>query len=250
MNSLSCNGILVIPCYNEVQRFPVDLWRKIISNNSNWGWYFVDDGSGDHTTQILEQLSDFENVRILRLQINVGKAEAVRRGMIEAVSDFPTVAWVGYIDSDGAFSNEDVSRLLKLAHSEDFRSFHAILGSRVKLGGREIKRRIQRHVLGRVLATLIGILWKGSPYDMQSGFKVFVNSKRLQNAIKTPFYSKWFLDLEIFIRISNGDFLEIRYWEEPLMFWQDVENSKLNPSQIFRAVKDFLTIAVFYRRTS
>ncbi len=249
MRTPKYHGIIVVPCYNEESRLPFDLWSEIVSNNSEWLWYFVDDGSQDHTAKILERLTLLDNVKILALEVNVGKAEAVRKGMLEAIIEIPTISWVGYIDSDGAFSLKDVSRILNLSTMRGFNSFNAILGSRVKLGGRNINRTIVRHILGRILASLIGVFWKGNPYDMQSGFKLFSNTDQFEQSIEKPFHSKWFIDLEIFIRISNGNFQEIKYWEEPLMFWQEVGNSKLNSFQILRAIQDFLVLAIFYRRS-
>jgi glycosyltransferase involved in cell wall biosynthesis len=240
-------GAMVIPCYNEETRFPYHLWNEIILAKENWQWYFVDDGSTDYTYQVLEALTTHSNVEILHLKQNVGKAEAVRFGMMQAIQNQSSLNWIGYIDSDGAFSNSDISRLLGLVSEEKFKSYQALLGSRVKLAGREIDRDFKRHIAGRILATIIGMAWKGSPYDMQSGFKIFSNSKNFQNTIRKPFHSKWFVDLEILTRLSKGNFFNTQFWEEPLLFWREIGSSKLSFFQLIRLAKDFIYLLLFQR---
>ena len=47
---------IVIPCYNEENRLPLDEYRSFIEKTPNALLCFVNDGSIDHTLQALEEL--------------------------------------------------------------------------------------------------------------------------------------------------------------------------------------------------
>jgi hypothetical protein len=86
--------------------------------------------------------------------------------------------------------------------------------------------------------------WSDAPYDTQSGYKLFVNSMSFREALKSDFYTKWFVDIELITRvgINNKGFLNI--WEEPLLSWSDVDGSNLKLRKFYSI---FLEI-IFARR--
>jgi dolichyl-phosphate beta-glucosyltransferase len=63
-------------------------------------------------------------------------------------------------------------------------------------------------------------------YDTQCGAKVF-KSSILQSLLNKPFTTKWFFDIEIFLRLrkENENYIGIEY---PLKKWQNVKGSKIN----------------------
>jgi hypothetical protein len=103
----------------------------------------------------------------------------------------------------------------------------AVISSRVSLSGREINRKSSRHYLGRLIATVLTRKWSDAPYDTQSGYKLFLNSRSFRDAIESGFSTRWFVDVELLTRIgiNNKGFLNV--WEEPLFYWNDVAGSKL-----------------------
>jgi glycosyltransferase involved in cell wall biosynthesis len=175
---------------------------------------------------------------------NLGKGNAIRRGFSYAINSHPKCELIGYIDSDGAFSKEDilqlVTRTLQISLSPSDKPLDAMLSSRVALSGRRIRRKSSRHYIGRIIATFLTRSWEGAPYDTQSGYKIFRNSKSLRSAISHEFRTSWFVDIELLTRVGalNGGRLNI--WEEPLSEWQDVSGSKLSPSQFPKLIFEIL----------
>src|SRR3954469_5940497 len=92
--------VVVVPCYNESKRLDTQAFAEFARSHPNITVLFVDDGSTDDTPLILERLRQQHSSRVctLRLSANVGKAEAVRRGMRIALRRGPLM--VGYWDSD------------------------------------------------------------------------------------------------------------------------------------------------------
>ena len=109
----------------------------------------------------------------------------------------------------------------------DTERIDAVISSRVSLSGRQINRKSSRHYLGRLIATYITRKWSDSPYDTQSGYKLFVNSMSFREAIKSDFFTKWFVDIELITRVGINNKGLLNIWEEPLLFWNDVDGSTI-----------------------
>src|SRR5258708_4394609 len=92
--------VIVVPCYNEFKRLPVDAFKEFVSDHDWCRFVFVDDGSTDATGDLIEDLRAFDPAffRTLRLGPNFGKGEAVRRGLLAALEERPN--YVGYWDAD------------------------------------------------------------------------------------------------------------------------------------------------------
>ena len=228
---------IVVPCFNEEERFPVQYWEKLISNFKEVKWIFVDDGSSDSTFSILNNLCRETSAEVLVSEKNIGKGNAVRFGLVSSLASETRPDIVGYLDSDGAFSESDVSLMIELASSSNVttesRNFDVFILSRVALSGRNIRRKLNRHYLGRVIATLLSFGWDGAPYDTQSGFKLFRISESLRISLQEPFRTRWFFDVELISRIGSNQSGVVRIWEEPATSWSDVEGSKLRSKHIF-----------------
>jgi glycosyltransferase involved in cell wall biosynthesis len=227
---------IVIPCFNEAKRFDVARWRVVTQSFENCHWFFVNDGSSDETGTILRGLVG-ENIHHLDLQANLGKGNAIRAGFNQIInqslgtqSQIPFLS-VGYMDSDGAFGLTDIELLFceattKLNLTSNYRT---IIGSRIKLSGRQIKREALRHYLGRMINTFICFGWDNAPYDTQSGFKIFRFDQIFRDAVKQPFLTSWFFDIELILRLEALDSLGI--WEIPLMEWDEVGGSQIRFSK-------------------
>lgn len=234
---------LIIPCYNEEFRFPLELWRDIVSSNGYITFVFVDDGSSDSTQDLLKGLDSNPNFELVAYSKNSGKGNAVRRGFQFAMSNYSEMTFVGFVDSDGAFSSSDinlqVNMLLNLSEQHPDEIPDVFLSSRVALAGRAIHRKPSRHYLGRLIATTLTRGWLDAPYDTQSGFKLFHISPAFRQAIAKDFLTKWFFDIEILMRIATFQNGIIRLWEEPLNYWKDVDGSKIKVWHFFRIIAEF-----------
>ena len=107
-----------------------------------------------------------------------------------------------------------------------------------------------RHLLGRVIATLISNLLGLKVYDTQCGAKLFTGE--LAEAVFTePFCTTWVFDVEIFariIRIYGRDNIERIMIEVPLMHWSDKGGSKIEPSYALKVFYDLIRIRKKYFR--
>jgi glycosyltransferase involved in cell wall biosynthesis len=227
---------IVIPCFNEASRFPLNYWNAIILENPRVYWLFVDDGSTDGTSDILKQLCQASAAMSCRSDCNLGKGNAIRFGLLKALELPAQIKFFGYLDSDGAFNQTDIERIIEIAlmdsQEKDKNFSDAIISSRVALAGRSVRRKKSRHYIGRVIATILTANWIDAPYDTQSGFKLFRDSESFKEAIKTPFLTKWFVDIELLVRIGILNQGTLRIWEEPLSGWRDVSGSKIGLREI------------------
>lgn len=246
------SAVIVVPCYNEEKRLDVARFNKFTSSRHNITFLFVDDGSADGTTRLLESLkmSDSTKFAVLSLPQNRGKAEAVRQGVLAAIDSHPD--YIGYWDADLATPLDAILEFLSMAESRP--DLEIIIGSRVKLLGRTVERRRSRHYLGRVFATAVSASLGLDVYDTQCGAKLFRASPSINALFQQPFLSRWIFDVEIIARlIQTRRGKELRQpeqviYEFPLVQWRDIPGSKLKYSDFVRAAWELFQIRNYYFR--
>jgi glycosyltransferase involved in cell wall biosynthesis len=241
--------IIVIPCYNEAQRLDLERLGTLV-RSERVRLLFVNDGSTDDTGRLL---ATFENssstVEILSLPRNVGKAEAVRLGLVRALELGAPI--VGYYDADLATPPHELLRLLDVLESKP--DLSVVTAARVALLGRTIVRRATRHYLGRVFATFAALVLRLRVYDTQCGAKFFRVTPGFVAATARPFRSSWIFDVELIGRLLRGtDSAEpvpaSAFEEIPLREWHHMEGSKLGLRAMARALVDLLVLEVELNR--
>lgn len=240
--------VLTIPCFNERHR--LDLAQvAVLLNSVDVRLVLVDDGSTDGTRELLDAAAAVHpgRIEVLAQPENRGKAEAVRAGLAHGLAAGADA--VGYIDADFSTPPEEMLRLVALL---DERKVSVVLGSRVRLLGRDIARRPVRHYLGRVFATVASGALGLAVYDTQCGAKVLRRSPALEAALERPFTSRWAFDVELIARLLRPEggaagLVEADFLEAPLSAWRDVKGSKLTPTHMVRAGGDLLRIALARR---
>lgn len=210
---------LIVPCFNEARR--LDL-KALASAPVGVTCLLVDDGSRDGTGELLDRHQS-EVLRVLHLPQNVGKAEAIRQGVLHArqAGLLDHVEWVGYWDADLATPLSEVPNFLAYESLEAVRA-DGIVGSRIYKLGSRIVRSYLRHLLGRWFATVAQVLLRLECYDSQCGAKL-IRIEHVECAFSEPFISRWIFDVEILIRLR-----ERRLIECPLRTWTDVGGGTLN----------------------
>jgi glycosyltransferase involved in cell wall biosynthesis len=239
---------VVVPCYNEEQRLPVDEFRRFSLDGVRVDFLFVNDGSRDDTLRLLESLraEDPERFAILDLERNSGKAEAVRRGILAAVdrrADF-----VGFWDADLATPLSEIPGFIDVFRTRP--EIEMVFAARVRLLGRSISRNPGRHYFGRVGATLISSSLGLAVYDTQCGAKLFRTSDDIRALFDQAFISRWIFDVEIIARLvqqRGRDAAARAIYELPIQAWTDVKGSKVRSTDFFRALKDLGKIRRAYR---
>jgi len=246
--------ILVVPCYNEERRLPVQGFEAFSLPGHRVEFCFVDDGSTDGTAHVLRRLQERQPGRCWSVSLprNSGKAEAVRRGFLAALERKPD--HVGFWDADLATPLDEVGRLVEALEADPDRQM--VFGARVQLMGRTIERRASRHYLGRVFATAVSLSLGLPIYDTQCGAKLFRATGDLAAVFASPFRSRWIFDVEIvarFLQVAARDGrppAERAIYELPLRRWKDVAGTKLKPADFLRAVRELWTIRRAYPRLS
>ena len=234
---------LVIPCYNEAQRLPGEAIAAFVGDHRDCSVCFVNDGSTDQTRQSLDALRVRapENMLVLDLERNGGKAEAVRRGVLH-VAATGRFGVIGYWDAD---LSTPLGQLQAMRDTLDQAPECVLaMGSRLKRMGSSIHRSGRRHALGRVFATAASLLLNLPVYDSQCGAKVF-RASVAEVLFKEPFSTTWLFDVELLARLRNhlGASEVLRaIVEVPLTEWCEVGGSKLGLAAMTSVPLDLLKI--------
>lgn len=246
----SAGVTVIVPCYNEEHRFPSQIFLNFAEREKDFNFLLVDDGSLDQTAAVLNKMSAAmpDRFRVLVLGNNAGKAEAVRRGVVEALKSSPH--FVAYWDADLATPLDMLPVFLKTMNER--LEVEIILGSRVKLLGWDIQRQPVRHYLGRVFATVASSVLQLHVYDTQCGAKMFRVTDFIRDIWQEPFISRWIFDVELLARYLNARGLgtkeaELHIYEQPLPRWVDVQGSKVKPGDFFKAFAELINIYFRYK---
>jgi dolichol-phosphate mannosyltransferase len=154
---------IVIPLHNEERSIALlyeELQAALEPLGQEWEAVFVDDGSVDGSFAALTRLHDAnENVRVVRLRRNFGKAAALAAGFSQACGEI-----VVTIDADLQDDPAEIPRLLvKLDEGFDL------------VSGWKTRRRdpLRRRVLSRIFNWVTGRMSGLRLHDMNCGLKAY-----------------------------------------------------------------------------
>jgi len=224
---LSMTVLLTIPCFNEAGRLPRFL-PALLGELATTAWetrvQVVDDGSAPAQRSDLErfiesQRGTFSNLApLLALSSNRGKGGAVRAAWDDALA---TADRLAFVDADGSLSPKETTRVLGLCAAGPERTLFA---SRVRMLGKEVERNLSRHLMGRVFASLVGVLIDKRVYDSQCGLKVLPTPHYRQIAPMLA-ETRFAFDVELLAALLHSG-LPV---EEIPVDWSDVPGSKVHP---------------------
>lgn len=233
------NICIVVPCYNEGKRLCVPSFLNFLKESTH-SICFVNDGSKDNTLEVLHSIKREmpSKVQVVDLENNRGKAEAVRQGVLVALTQ-KEYEFIGYFDADLATPLQEVDFLL----SHFTAGIEVVIGSRVKRLGSDIKRYPHRHYLGRVFATMASMTLRMEVYDSQCGAKIFRKDIG-QKLFSTSFESRWLFDLEILYRLKHLDpnNFNRKIMEVPLRTWHEKGDTRIRPFEFISAPIELLKI--------
>jgi glycosyltransferase involved in cell wall biosynthesis len=154
----------VVPAYNEAASLE-EVLRRVYALPMRAEVIAVDDGSTDHTPEILGSFSRSEGLVALRHDSNRGKGAAVRTGIERSTGDVVVIQ-----DADMEYDPADVPELIRPI-VEGYAD--VVYGSRLS-GGRPQRAYMFWHLLAnRLLALLTNVLWNTTLSDMETGYKAF-----------------------------------------------------------------------------
>lgn len=260
---------IVVPCYNEAERLRTDEFLAFARREHDTQLLFVNDGSTDNTAAVLRSMSKRcpDRIEVVDMPVNVGKAEAVRRGM--QIGCMSGSRFVGFWDADLATPLDHIAMFKEVM--EEKTEVDMVFGARVGLLGRDIRRSMKRHYLGRVFATLASVTLGLGVYDTQCGSKLFRVDDRgdLETVLSVPFHTRWVFDCEMIGRFSAlrrsraaGGFRRRgkvndgagdvggSIYEYPLHRWEDVGGSKVKSSDVLKMAWGLMQVRrrYFWRR--
>ena len=224
---------IIIPCYNEAKRLDYKNIEQLLLN-SNMDIFFANDGSKDNTVDIINAiiLNNSERCFLIDFEENSGKANTIYKA-INKINEEQQYDFIGYFDADFSTPANEVIRLVA---ELDKRKCQFLMGSRILLLNSGIKRKYHRHIIGRIIITLINFKFKLGIYDTQCGSKLF-SKTIIPKAFNKPFYTSWLFDVEIFIRLQKQNLL-VHGIETPVYNWKDVDGSKLGWKTGFKILKE------------
>ncbi len=238
---------IVIPCYNEEFGISTEEYSTFLENYKLTTICFVNDGSTDNTIDTLQALKQKhdDQIHIVSLNKNVGKAEAVRAGINYCNENFEYQN-IGYLDADLATTLEEFMAISNYLKDEIVFCF----GSRIRKIGSTIIRENSRFLIGRIIATFISNILDLKVYDTQCGCKVFTKDISIQ-LFRKPFISKWLFDVELFFRmiqLFGKEKAILKMYEVPLKSWIEKGNSKVKPTYFFKLWLDLYAINKAYKK--
>lgn len=225
---------IIVPCYNEEKRLPVDAFLFFVKKYSNVRFIFVNDGSQDRTAEVLKILvAQNECFSVLNLQHNSGKSEAVRQGTLYAEKHFQS-DYIGFWDADLATPLEEIERFIECIQKNNYQ---LVMGCRLIRPGANVKRKKSRYYLGRICATIASIILNLKIYDTQCGAKIF-KADIVSTLFDKPFVSRWLFDVELlarYIKTFGSEDAARNIYEYPLSSWEDISGSSITIMDFFKA---------------
>ena len=229
---------------------PKEQFRAYMAQQPEMHFCFVNDGSTDSTKAVLDDfVAQFPQQAVaLHLSPNGGKAEAVRKGMLYLLKEYPHYPWLGYFDADLATPLNEIDRFFESIEKRPELRF--VCGSRIKRMGATVNRNWLRHYLGRIFATFVSKILHLAVYDTQCGAKL-IRPEQAKGIFQQEFLSPWLFDVELFARlIHQMGYKEVHEYvlEVPLETCIDKGNSRLKFSHMLKVPVDLLRIRQRYRK--
>jgi dolichyl-phosphate beta-glucosyltransferase len=224
--------VIAIPCFRESKRLPVfldSLCRELAEASFQTSILVVDDGSGHPEDAALRSvINEFRSKYPqligdpIFLKKNLGKGGAVYAGWNAATTN-SAPELLCFVDADGAVPGTEVRRLIGELLEDREHRWDGLFGSRIKLLGKTVHRRISRHYTGRVFATFVSVVTGLEIYDSQCGLKVI--RKDAFHAIASRLKeTRYAFDVELTLLLLKNRF-KVR--ETPID-WAEVPGSKVN----------------------
>jgi hypothetical protein len=153
---------IVVPLYNEGDNLPVIAPALIeFCREKRWQIIFVNDGSRDHTKQVLCQLEPSPIVKIVHHKVNRGYGGALKTGIRHV-----TTPYLVTMDGDGQHNPKDVGSMFHFALENDA---DMVVGKRDSKTASNMYRTV-----GKFLIRLFTKILMPLPItDLNSGFKLY-----------------------------------------------------------------------------
>lgn len=244
-------SLIVIPAYNERRRLPslIDEAGEHLQRRSDLHVLVADDGSDPEEARAVEEhvaLTRSHNglssvaLGYVHHPHNRGKGAVVRDAFL-AQAESAAYAIQGFLDADGSTPFSEAVRLIDLLR-ENRDLWDGVLGCRLKCLGIPVERRLSRHLVGRVFATMVSTLFDIPVYDSQCGAKFFKSTFLTHDLLQLCNDDRWLFDTQLVIALWREG---VRLRECPVL-WREIHGSKV--SLVLDPARMFLGLVQFKRR--
>lgn len=239
---------IVIPAFNEENRLPPMLndtlryLNELEASDPSFTWEIivVDDGSSDHTCDVVLSFArNNPQIRLLRQPFNMGKGCAVQAGALHSRGRVILVAY-----ADGATKIDEFEELDKKIRELQIDNLEAIvIGSRTHIyhNFRTKPNNFIQKILSSIFKILIHISGVRGINDTQCGFKLF-SREAARWVFPNQHIERWCFDPELLV-IGRKRGMKIA--EVPVE-WNGMDGSQMKITDLFKMGFDLLKIALFH----
>lgn len=193
----------------------------------------VDDGSKDDTyEEALRASLNFDHIRVVRYDPNLGKGFAIAHGF-----KFVTGELVAFLDADLDLHPKQLQTFLDYMRENDA---DVVVGSK-RHPLSEIDYPFHRRIISGVYYGVAKVLFGLPVKDTQTGLKLF-KYEVLERVMPKILVKRYAFDLEI---LANAHHLGYKIVEAPIILGFRRKFSRIYPQDVYYTWKD--TMAVFYR---
>ena len=213
---------VIIPVYNEMDTIR-EIVKRVKAVDRAYEILIVDDGSTDGTREILKELEQSPEVRVILHERNSGKGSAVRTGIQAAKGDVMLIQ-----DADLEYDPRDYPVLLKPIEEG---IADVVFGSRF-LGGPRRPILFWNMVANKMLTLMTNVLYNNILTDMETGYKVFKREVVQDMGLKSRRFD---FEPEFTAKLAKR---KVRIYEVPISFnpREYGEGKKIGISDAFEAV--------------
>ncbi|MBY0485600.1 MAG: response regulator [Flavobacteriaceae bacterium] len=238
---------VVIPCYNEEKRLLSEEFNNFVKSNLGYHLCFVNNGSSDNTLALLYDLKKKNEGRIsvYDCKENVGKAEAVRLGMLKLAMQ-QQFDYIGFLDVDLSTNFQDFGTLVDTIKNSNYK---VVSGSRISRMGATIEEKASGTIISKITNFIIRKKLGMDFKDTQCCAKIMTKDV-VEDTFQTRFLTDGLFDVEIFMRIKKKYGLEKAkslLCEKPLNRWIHLDGSKLSFKDSFKILGQIGQIALHYK---